>query len=292
MNNRIITLLLVAFLVMSFSVAGSEYYLIPSDNNVSVDDNVTEVEIWLNATVPVASGLVRVNYTYCCINITDYVANTTYFEDVATVRTDGQVNTAFTHWGANSVPENQPIGLYHIGNLTIECCDRNCTTNLLLIKCELFDWFEYGPAGEIPFNVTNGSFACNTSDEPKDPEPCLGSCYYDSNCTELAGENMSCCECIGSNGFWHPNLDEACFGNNTPSDLCLDWCPECVNCYDDDNDTFEDYPSDPECSCGLDPSEREPLPPIPEAGTGILVGLGLGGLLVCYGLVSIIKKVK
>ena len=278
MNQRVIGLLLVAFLVMSFTAVGSEYYLIPKDSNVSIDDNVTEVEIWLNATVPVASGLVRVNYTYCCINITDYVANTTYFEDVATYKKDGQVNTAFAHWDDNT-PENQPIGLYHIGNLTIECCDRDCTTNLSLIECELFDWFEYGPAGEIPFNVTNGSFTCNASDEPKDDEPCLGTCYADANCTDVVAHNVECCECVAEPGFrWHPNLDEACFGNNTPSDLCLDYCPECVDCDDNDEDNFTDYPMDPECTCGLDPSESEPRPPIPELPTIALAGLGILGI--------------
>lgn len=292
MNKRIIGMLLIALFIMSFVASGSEYYLMPKDGNASVDDNVTEIEVWLNASVPVASGLVRVNYTYCCINITGYDANLTDFEDVATYIKDGQVNMAFAHWDA-SLPVNHPVGEYHLGNLVIECCGDNCQTNLSLVECELFDWYEYGPAGEIPFVVTNGTFTCNASDE-RDDEPCLGTCYSDPNCTEMIAENISCCECVGAEGYrWHPNLDTACFGVNvTPFDLCLDYCPECVNCMDDDGDNFTDYPLDPECLSGLDPSESEQMPPIPEAGTFILVMLGLGSVIVVCCIGAIREKLK
>ena len=232
--------------------------------------------MWLNTTVPAASGAVKINYTHCCVNITSYTANTTLFEDVGVVRADGQLNVGFTHWGG-WMPANQPAGRYHLGDLTIECCSGDCMADLLFVGCELYDWYGFGPAGQLPFVTTNGTFTCGAGAQPQ----CLGTCYVGTCDGELVGEvgKMNCSECLKETGrVWHPNMDAACFGDMTPSDLCLDWCPEC--CDGDDDDTDTDYPADGDCRCGLDPSEAVPMNPIPELPTFLLTSLGILSLVL------------
>jgi len=72
---------------------------------------------------------------------------------------------------------------------------------------------------------------------------CLGTCCNDSECNDPYATDMTCAECIALGKYWHPNKDTACF-NDTPFDLCLDWCPECCDCLDNDGDTNIDYPAD------------------------------------------------
>ena len=110
---------------------------------------------------------------------------------------------------------------------------------------------------------------------------CLGDCCYDPECQELIESNVSCYVCVNElDGYWKPYPTEACFNGYEPFDLCLRWCPECCNGIDDDSDGAVDFPSDPECTCGLDPSEEEPAPPIPELLTLALVGVGVAGVLI------------
>ena len=87
-------------------------------------------------------------------------------------------------------------------------------------------------------------------------------------------------DCIDAGNCWQPNKDAACFDCDAPSDLSLNYCPQCCNGTDDDGDGATDYPADKQCTCGLDPSEAEPLLPIPEASSIVLVGIGLLGLIV------------
>jgi hypothetical protein len=71
-------------------------------------------------------------------------------------------------------------------------------------------------------------------------------------------------------------------------DLCLNWCPQCCNdINDDDDDEDIDFPADNECTCGLDPSESEPMAPIPELPTIALFSLGL---LVLTGYILLRKR--
>ena len=108
------------------------------------------------------------------------------------------------------------------------------------------------------------------------PGLCLGTCYEGTACGgTIIAENMNCSTCLAEAGrVWAPNKDTACF-NDTPFDLCLDWCPECCDCLDNDDDTDIDYPADEQCTCGLDPDETTPLDPIPELATFALIGVGL-----------------
>jgi len=109
---------------------------------------------------------------------------------------------------------------------------------------------------------------------------CLGTCCNDSSCTDSFATNVNCSSCTAAGKYWQPNKDTACFNATTPSDLCLSYCPQCCNGTDDDSDGATDYPADKQCTCGLDPSETEPLLPIPEASSIVLVGIGLLGLIL------------
>ena len=124
--------------------------------------------------------------------------------------------------------------------------------------------------------MLDGTFTCGAGAQP----PCLGTCYNNSTCTDLFAENVSCKECTEAGKYWHPNKDEACFGDMTPSDLYLDWCPECCDGDNDDTDDDIDYPADEECTCGLDPSEVAALNPIPERSTFLLTSLGILGMVL------------
>lgn len=109
---------------------------------------------------------------------------------------------------------------------------------------------------------------------------CLGTCCSDENCTQRNMENVTCRDCIEIGKHWKPNKDAACFDGEAPFDLCLNWCPQC--CDGIENDAIPDGIDlrDPECTCGLDPSEAEKLPPVPEVPTCILVCIGLLALLL------------
>ena len=115
---------------------------------------------------------------------------------------------------------------------------------------------------------------------------CLGNCYEGTVCEgTLIMENVKCSVCLSEAGrSWEPNKDANCFGATEPFDLCLDYCPQCCDREDNDVDGKTDYPNDPECTCGLDPSETAPAPPVPELASVILLGCGLLMLAAYVGL--------
>jgi len=290
--------LLIVLAIPIASAADSEYYLVPKDSNVSAGGDTVEVELWLDATDPAASGAVRINYTYCCADITSYTADKTFFEDVGIVQTDGQLNIGFAHFDSvTSLPANQPVGSYHLGNLTIECCSGDCMTDLLLVDCELFDWYGYGPAGPLPFVTTNGTFTCGP-----DREPCLGDCYATYDCTGAPiAIGVPCYVCLGSvpgstpiGLTWKNYQGPACLDPCNGSKIrCWEYCPECCDGIDNDLDGFVDCDGgptggarDPECQCCTDLSEtiKDPCgtgtaePCVPELPTLALAGLGILGI--------------
>ena len=111
-------------------------------------------------------------------------------------------------------------------------------------------------------------------------QECLGTCCNDTSCTDSFATNVNCSSCTAADKYWQPNKDTACFNATAPSDLCLSYCPECCDGEDNDTDTYIDYPAYAQCTCGLDPSETTALPPIPEASTIVLMGVGLIAMCV------------
>ena len=274
-------LVLVFFAISTASAEPSEYYLVLEDSSVPEFGNTIEVGLWLNATVPVAGGFVGINYTYCCANIIDYSPNTGFFEDHSGNPLPGRLNVLFGHLGQMGL-ENQPADSYHLGTLTIQCCDvtSDCTTDLLFVDCKLYESVWSVPTA-VPFITTDGTFTCG---EPFESE-CLGTCCNDSNCTELWMENVSCSTCIDADKYWHPNKDTACFDSYEPFDLCIDWCPECCDGDDNDGDGAIDYSADSNCTCGLDLNETTknpvgPDPILPELPTLALASIGILGAIL------------
>ena len=119
------------------------------------------------------------------------------------------------------------------------------------------------------------------------PVDCLGECY--DNTGVVVATDIPCYDCINILGVsWKPNKDTACFGSTQPYDMYLDYCPECCNGIDDaDSDMAIDYPEDGECTCGLDPSEDEPKPAVPELATITLIVVGMISLL---GYIKLLRK--
>jgi hypothetical protein len=120
-------------------------------------------------------------------------------------------------------------------------------------------------------------------------EYCWGTCYDGTACEGEPIGIMNCSECLAESGrVWKPNKDVKCFNTTSPTDLCLDYCPQCCDgVNNNDGDGNIDYPADTECTCGLDPSESEPAPPVPELATIVLFGVGL---LALVGYVGYRKK--
>ena len=106
---------------------------------------------------------------------------------------------------------------------------------------------------------------------------CLGWCYMDDECKyKAASVKRPCSECTGTGNYWK-------YGTGP----CLNYCPQCCDSKDNDGDGKTDYPADPECTACLDPSETEPLPPVPELPTIVLFSVGL---LALAGYVSLRRR--
>jgi hypothetical protein len=107
---------------------------------------------------------------------------------------------------------------------------------------------------------------------------CAGDCYEGTVCEgTLIMENVNCLVCLTETGrSWKPKKSSNCFGSTAPFDLCLTYCPQCCDGIENE-DSLDgiDYLGDPDCTCGLDPSEAAPAPPVPERPTIILFLIGL-----------------
>jgi hypothetical protein len=152
---------LLAFLVMS-TASASEYYLVPQDSTVSGHSDTAEVELWLDASAPAAGGFVAIEYASSCANIIGYSPNKEFYEDHSGTPVTGRLNVLFAHWGTLAI-KNLPAGQYHLGNLTIQCCDgtSDCETDLLFVDCELSENVSFAPSS-LPFTTRNGTFTCET----------------------------------------------------------------------------------------------------------------------------------
>jgi len=81
-------------------------------------------------------------------------------------------------------------------------------------------------------------------------------------------------------GYWKLYQSYACFNGYDHKDLCLDYCPACCDGEENDGDGYVNL-TDYDCTCGLDSSEEQPMPPIPEILTLALVCVGIA---IAYGL--------
>jgi hypothetical protein len=253
--------ILVALFVVSATSAQNEVYLVPKYSNASFC-NTTEVQIWANTTNTFGGGTINLTYTFGCANVTNWVYGPLWVGlSLWDSNVDGREYLTFLRLTTVN-------GSVLIGNLTIHCHNNSgCATQLTFSPpSKLTD----PVGGDLTVSWENGTFRCGVLSS------CLGTCCNDSACNETYQPNMACAACIALNKYWKPNQDSACFAEYTPSELCLNYCPQCCNGIDDDDeDTDVDFPSDLDCTCGLDPSEAYPAAPIPELPTIVLFSAGL-----------------
>ena len=233
----------------------------------SINETVPYAGIMVNTSIGTMSIAMDIYFDPSCANITNVDFTGTPYSQ----------NTGWTHLGdhvrvgaMNSGTAVVNPGTYVVAELTFDCVGGDCVSDIEFAETELTD-DNCDKIDDVSW--INGTFTCGTP-----PTPCLGACCNDSECTDPFAENMPCSECIAAGKYWHPNKDAACFNGVEPFDLCLDWCPECCDSADNDTDGDIDYPADGQCSCGLDPSETESLPPIPELPTLALAGIGILGI--------------
>jgi len=281
-KTAIITILaLLAVLAISTtSAAASEYYLTPQDSSVPEYCQTTEVGLWIDATEPIQSGFVEINYTFCCANITDYSPDTSYFEDNGGVFVPGQLRVGFAH-KEGIMPTNRPAGVYHLGNFTIHCCNDEttyCKTDLLFTD-SLLGLIEGAAIVSVQHTTTNGTFTCG---EPVESE-CLGDCYNATGA--LVASNVPCYDCIGigTGVSWENYPCPAGTGGCTCPAMLHEICPECCDGIDNDGADGTDWPADPKCGCCIDGNETDgtdPCPPpcVPELPTLALAGIGILGI--------------
>jgi hypothetical protein len=149
------------------TVSANEYYLNQDDSSVPDYGNTTEVGIWVNATESITSGFFNLTYTCCCANITQFTPNTTVF-DVYPGMACGFINLGFDKWSGGT-PVNVPAAHYHLGNITIHCCDETppCETDLHFTE-PILVWFDSDQMDfpELVVSTNNGTFECGTGTPP------------------------------------------------------------------------------------------------------------------------------
>ena len=275
--------LLAVLVISTTSAAASEYYLTQQDSSVPEYCQTTEVGLWINATEPIQSGFVEINYTFCCANITDYSPDASYFEDGGGVAVPGRLRVGFSH-KEGIMPTNRLAGVYHLGNFTINCCNEEtayCETGLLFTD-SLLGRIEGAAIVSVLHTSTNGTFTCGTT--PPTTTLCLGDCYNATGA--LIASDVPCYDCIGiGTGVSWENyeFDSPCSPGTTVPRRPYDYCPECCDGIDNgEGDLLVDWPYDPGCACCLDETEAVdegcPVECVPELPTLALAGIGILGI--------------
>ena len=258
---------LILLLLIGIANAQNEVYLLPQDSNTSYC-NTAKVQIWANTSDDFGGGKINLTYSPSCANVTDWEFGPVWIGGLLN-DWDSDVEGVETITFTRPFQQPEVNGTVLIGNLTIHCCnERGCGTSLKFSPPSKLST----PGGEIIVTWQNGTFRCGTLSS------CLGTCCNDSACNETYLLNVSCQECknLSNNKYWKPNKDSACFDNYPMADLCLSYCPECCDGIDNNDDDDDiDFPSDIDCTCGLDPSEAYPAAPVPELPTIVLFSLGL-----------------
>jgi hypothetical protein len=275
MEKRIILwvvgLVLVTLSVLTAAAAAANTVYFDPDPSSASPGNTTTVTLWLNASDGVASFNTWVHFNLSVVNITSGTAGdfpySFWFDNFGD----------YVKMGGAGSTETEQTGHLKLADLTVKAISPGtsalwCTNNALYNQSY----------AQVSATWINGTFTCGAL------QPCLGTCCNDAACSEIHEPDMSCKECLDlENKYWHPNKDAACFDGASMPDLYLNYCPDCTDGVDNDDDGNTDFPSDVECTCGLDPSEVDPLPPIPELPTILLFSMGL---LVLTGYVAVRKK--
>jgi hypothetical protein len=160
----------IAFVRLTVEEANASVYFEPEDVRVPGYCNTTTVGVWVNPVVAMGSGKLTFNYTYCCLNVTDFDFDTTNFDPgvsgtlTTAILTPGQVVLNF----ATGAQEGVGPGPVHIGDATFHCCRESgeyCETILEWVPGYPDSYVEDTGAHEItPVLYTDGIFRCNIPD--------------------------------------------------------------------------------------------------------------------------------
>ena len=143
--------------------APNKVFFVPDDIRVPRYCNTTTVGIWIDTVAVITSGQMEFYYADCCMNVTDYEINSTYWippSDV--VLTPGKVKIILNAAGSGVGP-----GLLHIGDITVHCCNETsyCFTDLDWDENPLTSYLFTGPpAAKIDVGWMDGVFRCNIPD--------------------------------------------------------------------------------------------------------------------------------
>jgi hypothetical protein len=255
----VVGLVWVMLVLLTGATAATNTVYFDPDPSSTAPGNTTAVTLWLDASDGVASFNTWVHFNLSVVNITSGTAGDFPYS-FGVVHFGNYVKIA----GTSSDGLDQ-TGHLKLADLTVKAISPG-TSALWYTNNVLYNQ----TSASVSATWINGTFIC----------ACFGTCCNDSSCTQTYQTNMTCKDCTNLSKYWQPNKDSACFGGNSTSDLCLDYCPHCTDSVDNDYDGSIDYPSDGGCTCGLDPSEEDPMAPIPEASSFILLSFGLCALVL------------
>jgi len=126
-------------------------YFVPEEFHLPGNCSSQNVSIWVNTSFQWATGQLEINFTYCCVNITNYYPNMTHFtfNDI-NYKPYGQFGTVRIGLGGQVGNEPGP-GPVHIGDITVHCCnDSYCETPL-----EWWEDFEHTYIEDLDGNIIN-----------------------------------------------------------------------------------------------------------------------------------------
>jgi hypothetical protein len=140
-------------------------FLDPGDIRLPKYCDTTNVSVWVDTEEAITSGQMIFDYTYCCMNVTDFQFNDTNWN----------VPPSGWSWApgrvtiipVNLVGDGVGPGLVHVGDLTVHCCNDTgyCETDLTWDKDPANSYlFNATPAKMTAIGWHDGTFRCNIPD--------------------------------------------------------------------------------------------------------------------------------
>ena len=154
-----------AFLVVEKTPATAKVYFMPEDIRLPKYCDTTNVSVWIDTEEAITSGQMIFDYTYCCMNVTDFRFNATNWNVPPSgwAWAPGRV----TIMPVNLIAGGVGPGLVHVGDLTVHCCNDTgyCFTDLTWDKDPANSYlFNATPAKMTAIGWHDGTFRCNIPD--------------------------------------------------------------------------------------------------------------------------------
>ena len=140
-------------------------FLVPEDIRLPKYCDTMNVSVWIDTEEAITSGQMIFDYTYCCMNVTDFRFNATNWNVPPSgwAWAPGQV----TIMPVNLIAGGVGPGLVHVGDLTVHCCNDTgyCFTDLTWDKDPANSYlFNATPAKMTSIGWHDGTFRCNIPD--------------------------------------------------------------------------------------------------------------------------------